>query len=204
MSRRKSPCAVWGAPYQQSRANSTLKPPCPGHSPHESLSSGEAEGTPPLTSSHAADDFPPFPCSLRLIGAALHGFLTPVERKGGMRLATIWNNHAAKNGRDASFAKRISSHLAAALVVFCLLQIFIVAKMGGSLVLHLGVIIAIGGFAVAARGLERRWQMIEHAGLSHSGLALRFRRDVLQLWGASLIGALLWIPVAIVYHALFG
>lgn len=118
-------------------------------------------------------------------------------------LATIWNNRAG-GSRRTSFARRISSHLAAALVVFCLLQIFIVAKMGGSLLLHLGVIVAIGGFAVAARGLERRWQMIEQAALPHDGLALRFRRDVLHLWAASLIGALLWIPVVVIYRALFG
>lgn len=103
-----------------------------------------------------------------------------------------------------SFAKRISSHLAAALVVFCLLQIGIVAKMGGSLVLHLGIIIAIGGYAVAARGLERRWHMLEQGGLSDGGMALRFRRDVAQLWVASLVGALLWVPVAIIYRFLFG
>ena len=103
-----------------------------------------------------------------------------------------------------SFAKRISSHLAAALVVFCLAQIGIVAKMGGSLVLHLGVIIAIGGYAVAARGLEHRWQMLEQGGLSQGGLALRFRRDVAQLWAASIVGALLWIPVAIISRFLFG
>jgi len=103
-----------------------------------------------------------------------------------------------------SFAKRISSHLAAALVIFCLLQIFIVAKMGGSLALHLGIIIAIGGYAIAARGLERRWQMLERGGLSQSGLSLRYRRDLLQLWAASLVGALLWIPVAIIFRFLFG
>ncbi|MGC4250822.1 MAG: hypothetical protein QM605_04970 [Sphingobium sp.] len=119
-------------------------------------------------------------------------------------MATIWNNHASEGRHNASFARRISSHLAAALVVFCLLQIFIVAKMGGSLVLHLGIIVAIGGFAVAARRLERRWQTIEQGGLSHGGLALRFRRNVLQLWAASLIGALMWIPVAVIYHAVFG
>ena len=103
-----------------------------------------------------------------------------------------------------AFAKRISSHLAAALVTFCLLQIAIVAKSGGSLLLHLGVIIAIGGYAVAARGLERRWQMLEQGGLSDGGLALRFRRDVMQLWAASILGALLWIPVAIIFRFLFG
>ena len=116
------------------------------------------------------------------------------------------NRNAARRG---GFAKRISTHLAAALVAFCLLQIFIVAKMGGSLVLHLGIIVAIGGYAIAARGLERRWHMLEQGGLSpngfsQSGLALRFRRDLLQLWSASLLGALLWIPVAIIFRFLFG
>lgn len=103
-----------------------------------------------------------------------------------------------------SFAKGISTHLALALVAFCLLQIAIVAKMGGSLVLHLGVIFAIGGYAVAARALERRWQMLEQGGLSGSGLTVRYRRDVAQLWAASIAGALLWIPVAIIFRFLFG
>ncbi|WP_051132615.1 hypothetical protein [Sphingobium bisphenolivorans] len=101
-------------------------------------------------------------------------------------------------------AKRMSSHLAAALVVFCLLQIVIVAKTGGSLVLHLGVIVAIGGFAVAARGLERRWEMLDHSGLSAQGLALRFRRDLFQLWAWTIIGGMLWLPLAIIFRALFG
>lgn len=115
----------------------------------------------------------------------------------------MFDSHAI-GSRRVGYAKRISTHLAAALVTFCLLQIFIVAKMGGSLVLHLGIIVAIGGFAVAARGLERRWQMLERSDLSHSGLALRFRRDLLQLWVASLVGAMLWIPVAIIFRFLFG
>lgn len=98
----------------------------------------------------------------------------------------------------------MSTHLAAALVVFCLLQIFIVARMGGSLLLHLGIIVAIGGFAVAARGLERRWELLDGSGLSSHGLETRFRRDLVQLWSASIIGGLLWIPVAIIFRALFG
>ncbi|MFB0873794.1 MULTISPECIES: hypothetical protein [unclassified Sphingobium] len=103
-----------------------------------------------------------------------------------------------------SFAKRISTHLAAALVVFCLAQIGIVAKMGGSLVLHLGIIVAIGGYAIAARGLERRWRMLERGTLSASSLATRYRVDVAQIWAASIVGALLWIPVGIIYRFLFG
>mgnify|MGYP000437977080 CR=1 FL=1 len=116
-------------------------------------------------------------------------------------MATAFQNRAY---RGKSFAKRIGTHLAAALLVFCLGQIFIVSKMGGSLVLHLGIIVAIGGYAVAARGLERRWQLLEQGGLSQSGLALRYRRDLLHLWTASIVGALLWVPVAIIFRFLFG
>lgn len=115
----------------------------------------------------------------------------------------MFDGHVIDSGKSG-YAKRISSHLAAALVTFCLLQIFIVARMGGSLVLHLGIIVAIGGFAVAARGLERRWTMLERSDLSATGLALRFRRDLFQLWTASAFGALLWIPVAVIFRFLFG
>ncbi len=116
-------------------------------------------------------------------------------------LATAFDSNAH---RGKGYARRISSNLAAALVVFCLSQIFIVAKMGGSLVLHLGVIVAIGGFAVAARGLERRWQALDASGLPRQGLHTRFRRDLLQIWTVSILGALLWVPVAIIYRFLFG
>lgn len=103
-----------------------------------------------------------------------------------------------------AYAKRVSSHLAAALVIFALLQIFIIAKLGGSLVLHLGIVVAIGGFAMAARALEQRWATLERAALPTARLAPIFRRDLLFLWGCSLFGAMLWIPVALIYGALFG
>ena len=101
------------------------------------------------------------------------------------------------------FAKRMSSHLAGALICFCLLQIFIVAKMGGSVLLHFGIILAIGGFALAARGLERRWQMLETSGLSERGLARRFRRDLIPLWAIAIGGAFLWVPIAILLKTFF-
>ena len=105
---------------------------------------------------------------------------------------------------ENGYARRMSTHLAFALVVFCLLQIFIVARMGGSLVLHLGIIVAIGGFGVAARRLERRWELLDGGGLSDDGLSLRYRRDVAQLWLTSIASGLLWIPVAVIFRALFG
>lgn len=129
----------------------------------------------------------------------MFSFFRRKERVGF--LATKWNDSTPHR---TGHARRMSTHLAAALVVFCLLQIFIVAKMGGSLLLHLGIIIAIGGFAVAARGLERHWELLDGSGLSSHGLETRFRRDLVQLWSASIVGGLLWIPVAIIFRALFG
>lgn len=103
-----------------------------------------------------------------------------------------------------AYDKRISTHVAAALVIFALLQIVIVVKMGGSLLLHFGIFVAIGCFAVAARTLEHRWARLSHGGLPADGLATRFRMDLLQLWGASLAAPFLWIPVATVTNYLFG
>lgn len=102
------------------------------------------------------------------------------------------------------YDKRISTQVACALVVFALLQIVIVAKMGGSLLLHFGIFAAIACFAMGARTLEHRWARLAHSGLPAAGLETRYRRDLLQLWGASLVAPFLWIPVATVTGALFG
>lgn len=115
-------------------------------------------------------------------------------------LFPLWSAEAG-NGQ---LAKRMSSHLAYALVVFAILQIFVVAMTGGSLLLHLGIIIAIAGFALAARQLERRWQALEQSAVPAPVLATRFRGDLLQLWAASLLSPLCWFPVAIVWRAIAG
>lgn len=125
--------------------------------------------------------------------------------EGKALVATAFNTDtvtARSHGRR--YAKRMGSHLALALVVFCLLQIGIVARMGGSLVLHLALIVAIGCFAMMARDVERRWELWDESGLSMGGLDLRFRRDVAQVWLTSIASSLLWIPVAVIFRFLFG
>lgn len=116
-------------------------------------------------------------------------------------MATMFPDRAT--GSD-NRARRMNRHLAAALVIFALLQIFVVAMMGGSLLLHFGIILSLGLFAGMARALERRWERLSISGLPDQGLATRYRMDVLQLWGLSLLAPLLWIPVATIMNALFG
>jgi hypothetical protein len=115
-------------------------------------------------------------------------------------MASIFQTDEMSGG----YSRRISRHLACSLLVFALLQIGVVCRMGGSLVLHLGIIAAIGGFAYAGHALERRWAVFDQASLPHGGLATRCRIDLLQLWSVSLLGPMLWIPVAIVTAAIFG
>lgn len=100
----------------------------------------------------------------------------------------------------------MSSHLAAALVVFAVLQIAVVAKLGGSLPMHLGIFLAIGGFSIAARNLEYRWARLTQGELSQgdAGLSAPFRADVIVLWSATLVAPFLWIPVSIISGFLFG
>lgn len=106
--------------------------------------------------------------------------------------------------RRSGFAKRMSSHLAAALVVFALLQIFVVAATGGSLLLHLGIIVALAGFTVLARTLEHRWSILAESGLPRSQLAARFRADLIRLWSVGLLVPLLWFPIDRVADMLLG
>lgn len=115
-------------------------------------------------------------------------------------MASIFRTEEMTGG----YSRRISRHLAGALLMFALLQIGVVCRMGGSLALHLGIIMAIGGFAYAGHALERRWADLDRAALSQADLSTRYRIDLLQLWSVSLLGPLLWAPVAIVTAAIFG
>ncbi|WP_241241853.1 hypothetical protein [Sphingobium algorifonticola] len=102
------------------------------------------------------------------------------------------------------YATRMSSHLAGALVVFAVLQIGVVARLGGSLLMHLGIFFAIGGFAMAARGLEARWVAFAASAQPRDTLNRLFREDRAILWIASIGAPFLWVPVAMICRTLFG
>lgn len=118
-------------------------------------------------------------------------------------MASIFPARTAGKLQSVDYGRRMSSHVAAALVIFAVLQIAVVAKLGGSLVMHLGIFVAIGGFAVAARSLENRWVALSEKSADADHLAQYFRADILPLWAASLVAPFLWIPVAVMFGLLF-
>ena len=99
-----------------------------------------------------------------------------------------------------SFGKRMSNHIAYALVVYTLLLIFEVSpqmESGGMSILPYFLLVVLVGLAILpCRNLERRWKTIDARGDSDVGGA--FRRDAILLWiGAigfpSLLMLTLWI-----------
>ncbi|MGE4323741.1 MAG: hypothetical protein AB7E60_12035 [Sphingobium sp.] len=98
----------------------------------------------------------------------------------------------------------MSTHLSAALLGLAVLHIGVIMKLGGSFALHLIAIMAIGGFAIGARRLERRWMMLEAGGLPREAFARRCRRELLRFWVIGVMTACLWIPAALLYRALLG
>lgn len=95
------------------------------------------------------------------------------------------------------YVKRMSNHLSAALLVFALLQIFIVTVMGGSSIRHFGVILLIALIVPCARAMERKWRGLGSSGLPVADLSARFRRDLAKLWLVALVTPFLWYPVGL-------
>lgn len=99
-------------------------------------------------------------------------------------------------------------HLAAALVVFAIWQIWLIATASAVLpvtALILTAFILVAAVAVpAARRLDREWSRTVRRELPSLGLTARYRRDVRRLWIAAVLFPPLWIGGAIAAAAAMG
>lgn len=89
-----------------------------------------------------------------------------------------------------SYAKRISDHVAVALVVYTLMLIFVTSPAmetkGTSIFPYFMLVIFVAMVIPACRSMERRWQALEASELGDGGLQTRFIFDRVKLWIASL------------------
>lgn len=98
-------------------------------------------------------------------------------------------------------AKRMSTHIAYALVVYTLLLIFEVSpqmESKGMAIWPYFVLVLLVGLAILpCRNLERKWQAID--ARSETDVEGRFRRDVITLWlGAVGVPTLLMLVIWII------
>lgn len=103
---------------------------------------------------------------------------------------------ALPEAKPRDWRKRMSDHVAYALLVYTGLQIFVTMgamKDGhGSMLPYLGLILLVGAIIPAYRAFERRWDNLSDAEAADPAFEPAYRRDRLVLWLAS-IG----VPLAI-------
>jgi len=82
--------------------------------------------------------------------------------------------------------KKMSNNCACALLVYTLLQIFVVVSAietkGMSIAPYFGLVLLVAIIIPFCRKYERRWQELAKSNLPDAGLATRFRKDQLVLW----------------------
>jgi cell division protein FtsW (lipid II flippase) len=90
-----------------------------------------------------------------------------------------------------SYAKRISDHVAVALVVYTLMLIFVTSPAmhseGTSILPYFALVAFVAMVIPACRNMERRWQALEKGELGEGVLESRFNADRIKLWAAALL-----------------
>ncbi len=85
-----------------------------------------------------------------------------------------------------TYTKRISDHIAYALIVYTMMLIFLVAgaiKTSGTSVMPYVMLMLFVAFVIPmARKLEKKWEMLDESELSDSSLNKRFTIDRTKLW----------------------
>ena len=95
-----------------------------------------------------------------------------------------------------SYSKRMSDHVAYALVVYTRMLIFLVTPTmetdGTSIFPYFLLVLFVAAVIPAAHGLEKRWQALQASDLGDGSLDTRFAMDRVKLWVAAIL-----IPVGI-------
>ena len=98
--------------------------------------------------------------------------------------------HAAETGKAINWRKKMSDHVAFALLVYTGLQIFVtaVALKGapGSILPYFALVVLVFGIIPACRMIERRWDVMGDADAADPAHASAFRRDTALLWAGAI------------------
>lgn len=89
-----------------------------------------------------------------------------------------------------SYSKRMSDHVAFALVVYTLMLIFLVTptieSSGTSIFPYFVLVVFVGAVIPLCRNLERRWQALDASASAGDGLESLYVADRLKLWAAAI------------------
>jgi len=93
---------------------------------------------------------------------------------------------AAQPAKAVDWRRKMSDHIAYALLVYTALQIFVtmsaLKSSGGSLLPYLALVILVVAIIPSCRRFERRWNRLNDEQAADPALAERYRRDRMTLW----------------------
>ncbi|WP_242526346.1 hypothetical protein [Novosphingobium sp. KA1] len=120
---------------------------------------------------------------VQLTSAAKRGGGRGEGRGGGRR-------EAPREKPSPDWRRRMSDHIAYALLAYTALQIFVTVgalKAGGeSLLPYLALVILVGAIIPACRRFERRWNRLSDAEAHDPAFAPLYRRDRTLLWALAI------------------
>jgi uncharacterized iron-regulated membrane protein len=105
----------------------------------------------------------------------------------------LWESSVEETGKRRKaidWKRRMSDHVAYALLIYTGLQIFV--TMGalksehGSILPYFGLVLLVVAIIPGCRMFEQRWERLAATGASREELAPRFTRDVAVLWIAAI------------------
>ena len=97
---------------------------------------------------------------------------------------------AEKGPKPVDWKRRVSDHVAYALLIYTGLQIFV--TMGalkaehGSILPYFALVLLVVAIIPGLRLVERRWERLAETGAPREELAPLFRRDLIILWGCAI------------------
>jgi hypothetical protein len=97
---------------------------------------------------------------------------------------------AEKGPKPVDWKRRVSDHVAYALLIYTGLQIFV--TMGalkaehGSILPYFALVLLVVAIIPGLRLIERRWERLAESGAPREELAPLFRRDLVMLWTAAI------------------
>jgi hypothetical protein len=101
-------------------------------------------------------------------------------------LIGVQHRAGSAHARPIDWRRKMSDHIAYALLVYTALQIFVtmgaLKSQEGSLLPYLALIVLVGAIIPACRRFERRWNRLSNAQAADPALIGYYRRDRLALW----------------------
>lgn len=99
-------------------------------------------------------------------------------------------SHESPKARTVDWRRKMSDHIAYALLVYTALQIFVtigaLKTEGASLLPYLALVILVGAIIPACRRFERRWNRLTDEQASDPAMLEFYKRDRLALWALAI------------------